>query len=116
MGDRFYLCDNQILCEYDYEERLIFANLATPGCHPPIPAPSNDHPQTINPELEESENSSRQNRQIADDPRPPAVGEKSPALERDSPANPVDNRRPHHDGSSSGYGSPDSGSGLIDEG
>lgn len=36
MGDRFYLCDNQILCEYDYEERLIFANLATSsGCHPP---------------------------------------------------------------------------------
>ena len=25
MGDRFYLCDNQILCEYDYEERLVFA-------------------------------------------------------------------------------------------
>ena len=28
VGDRFYLCDNQILCEYDYEERLVFANLA----------------------------------------------------------------------------------------
>ena len=28
MGDRFYLCDNQILCEYDYEERLVFSNLA----------------------------------------------------------------------------------------
>ena len=31
MGDKFYLIDNQILCEYDYEERLIFANLAGPG-------------------------------------------------------------------------------------
>lgn len=28
MGDRFYLCDNKILCEYDYEERLVFASMA----------------------------------------------------------------------------------------
>ncbi|GLH05033.1 LIM/homeobox protein Awh [Gryllus bimaculatus] len=27
VGDRFYLCDNKILCEYDYEERLVFANM-----------------------------------------------------------------------------------------
>ncbi|GAB6025995.1 hypothetical protein CHUAL_011961 [Chamberlinius hualienensis] len=27
VGDRFYLCDNQILCEYDYEERMVFANM-----------------------------------------------------------------------------------------
>ncbi|KYN10520.1 Rhombotin-1 [Trachymyrmex cornetzi] len=32
VGDRFYLCDNKILCEYDYEERLGFANMAL---HPP---------------------------------------------------------------------------------
>lgn len=32
VGDRFYLCDNKILCEYDYEERLVFANMAL---HPP---------------------------------------------------------------------------------
>ncbi|XP_071452967.1 LIM domain only protein 3-like [Hetaerina americana] len=31
VGDRFYLCDNKILCEYDYEERLVFANMA---CNP----------------------------------------------------------------------------------
>jgi len=23
VGDKFYLCDNKILCEYDYEERLL---------------------------------------------------------------------------------------------
>ena len=23
VGDRYYLCDNKILCEYDYEERLV---------------------------------------------------------------------------------------------
>lgn len=28
MGDRFYLCENKILCEYDYEERLVFASMA----------------------------------------------------------------------------------------
>lgn len=27
VGDRFYLCDNKILCEYDYEERMVFANM-----------------------------------------------------------------------------------------
>lgn len=27
VGDRFYLCENKILCEYDYEERLVFANM-----------------------------------------------------------------------------------------
>lgn len=32
VGDRFYLCENKILCEYDYEERLVFANMAF---HPP---------------------------------------------------------------------------------
>lgn len=28
MGDRFYLCDNKILCEYDYEERMVFASMS----------------------------------------------------------------------------------------
>lgn len=28
VGDRFFLSDNKILCEYDYEERMVFANLA----------------------------------------------------------------------------------------
>lgn len=27
VGDRFYLCENKILCEYDYEERLVFASI-----------------------------------------------------------------------------------------
>ncbi|ODN02321.1 Rhombotin-1, partial [Orchesella cincta] len=32
VGDRFYLCENKILCEYDYEERMVFANMAcSPG-------------------------------------------------------------------------------------
>lgn len=28
MGDRFYLCDGKILCQYDYDERVAFAQLA----------------------------------------------------------------------------------------
>lgn len=27
VGDRFYLFDNKVLCEYDYEERVLFATL-----------------------------------------------------------------------------------------
>ncbi|BFZ16043.1 hypothetical protein BsWGS_19082 [Bradybaena similaris] len=29
VGDRFYLADNKILCEFDYEERMMFANLGS---------------------------------------------------------------------------------------
>jgi len=28
VGDRYYLLNNQILCEYDYEERLVYSNHA----------------------------------------------------------------------------------------
>lgn len=28
VGDRFYLCDSKILCEYDYEERRTFLEAA----------------------------------------------------------------------------------------
>ncbi|XP_044730423.1 LIM/homeobox protein Lhx3-like [Chrysoperla carnea] len=28
VGDRFYLCENKVLCEYDYGERLVFANMS----------------------------------------------------------------------------------------
>merc|ERR1712117_859564 len=28
IGDKFYLCDNKILCEYDYEERMVFARMS----------------------------------------------------------------------------------------
>ncbi|XP_029041620.1 LIM domain only protein 3 isoform X2 [Osmia lignaria lignaria] len=55
VGDRFYLCENKILCEYDYEERLAFANMSlqTPASLayikrqlPPTPTPpgQNMHP------------------------------------------------------------------------
>ncbi|XP_044731305.1 LIM/homeobox protein Lhx1-like [Chrysoperla carnea] len=54
VGDRFYLCENKILCEYDYEERLVFANMAyNPSSlahikrqtnNLPPPPPSNLHP------------------------------------------------------------------------
>ncbi|KAL8574297.1 hypothetical protein ACOMHN_062975 [Nucella lapillus] len=40
VGDRFYLCDNKILCEADYEERMMFANLGGPApSFPPYTSP-----------------------------------------------------------------------------
>lgn len=51
VGDRFYLCENKILCEYDYEERLVFsqmvyspstvAHLKRQTSHLPPAAPNN---------------------------------------------------------------------------
>ncbi|XP_035708534.1 uncharacterized protein LOC110851160 isoform X2 [Folsomia candida] len=29
VGDRFYLCENKILCEYDYQEVMVFANMTS---------------------------------------------------------------------------------------
>ncbi|XP_059154411.1 rhombotin-1-like isoform X3 [Physella acuta] len=37
VGDRFYLADNKILCEFDYEERMMFANLGSNMSHSGIP-------------------------------------------------------------------------------
>ncbi|KAK6973100.1 LIM domain only protein 3 [Biomphalaria glabrata] len=37
VGDRFYLADNKILCEFDYEERMMFANLGPPMSHTGLP-------------------------------------------------------------------------------
>lgn len=39
VGDRFYLCENKILCEYDYEERLVFASMAN---HPMLKRQANN--------------------------------------------------------------------------
>lgn len=39
VGDRFYLCENKILCEYDYEERLVFASI---GNHPMLKRHANN--------------------------------------------------------------------------
>lgn len=43
VGDRFYLCENKILCEYDYEERLVFATMAN---HPMLKRHANNISQT----------------------------------------------------------------------
>lgn len=53
MGDKFYLCNDKILCEYDYEERLVFAsmsynysNIAHIKRHTQNVIPSTKHPQS----------------------------------------------------------------------
>ncbi|XP_046671741.1 LIM domain only protein 3-like isoform X1 [Homalodisca vitripennis] len=48
VGDRFYLCENKILCEYDYEERLVFANMAY---NPPSIAQLKRHTSHLPPPL-----------------------------------------------------------------
>ncbi|GFR96493.1 rhombotin-1 [Elysia marginata] len=40
VGDRFYLADNKILCEFDYEERMMFANLNGGASHPATNIPN----------------------------------------------------------------------------
>lgn len=59
VGDKFYLCDNKILCEYDYEERLVFASMANhpilkrnatvnlPGTPPSLPSIPTSVPSPI---------------------------------------------------------------------
>ncbi|KAK5643955.1 hypothetical protein RI129_007800 [Pyrocoelia pectoralis] len=97
VGDRFYLCDNKILCEYDYEERLVFANMAyNPSSLAHIRRqvsnlqPAGDNLTGIrHPSLLTS---------------PPCYSEKNSAL--GVPQRPPSNN--HRDDGSSGYGSPDS--------
>ena len=49
VGDRFYLCDNKILCEYDYEERMVFANMnVNQQSVPPIKRQANGLPLNNN--------------------------------------------------------------------
>ncbi|OQR66750.1 insulin enhancer protein isl-1-like [Tropilaelaps mercedesae] len=51
VGDRFFLYENRILCEYDYEERMVFSQMGAYGClqgGPPMQPPghvqSGGHP------------------------------------------------------------------------
>lgn len=138
VGDRFYLCDNQILCEYDYEERLIFANLAANPGHPaqfrgapppppPPPAPPSSHQQPTHPGGDSGrassvpEESSSSNRYAGLGPDGCWTSKQQNvviAIKPDEvvPVHPhQQNGGTTEDASSSGYGSPDSG-GLIDEG
>ncbi|KAE8744216.1 hypothetical protein FOCC_FOCC009136 [Frankliniella occidentalis] len=43
VGDRFYLCENKILCEYDYEERMVFANMSQQTSLPPLKRQANNN-------------------------------------------------------------------------
>lgn len=65
VGDKFYLCDNKILCEYDYEERLVFASMANhpilkrhasgslPGT-PPTSIPNNNIPTSVSSPIQQN--------------------------------------------------------------
>ncbi|XP_044749394.1 LIM domain only protein 3-like isoform X1 [Coccinella septempunctata] len=86
VGDRFYLCENKILCEYDYEERLVFANMAynpPPLSHlkrqtsiPPTPLPNhliNGHRTPLPPS-----NGDHNNNMSGNGPLPPSSMANSP--------------------------------------
>ncbi|CAH1159688.1 unnamed protein product [Phaedon cochleariae] len=108
VGDRFYLCENKILCEYDYEERLVFANMAynpsslahirrqVSNLQPPPAPPDNGRIVT-------SPSSCYSEKSLDAEARPPAPPR--PPTSHDSA-----HLTPAHRGDdvSSGYGSPDS--------
>jgi len=96
VGDRFYLAENRILCEYDYEERMIFANMSSNS------TASLAHIQRRVTDIQSGNGAVGHNGQAG----------RSNAHPHGASFHPLDGRRAKHgspsDGSSSGYGSPDS--------
>ncbi|KAF0297518.1 Rhombotin-1 [Amphibalanus amphitrite] len=101
VGDRFYLCEGKILCEYDYEERRVFASL-------PYTADSLDH---IKRQVNNLQADSRQPGQPQQSQPQQRCGRRAGAG-RPLPAaalhSPLTARPAAGDDASSGYGSPDS--------
>ncbi|XP_074025944.1 uncharacterized protein isoform X1 [Leptinotarsa decemlineata] len=119
VGDRFYLCENKILCEYDYEERLVFANMAyNPSSLAHIrrqvsnlQPPAGDNPTALNGRIVNSPSCySEKNLDMALPPGPQrlptSLGEAHFPPSHRGEANLTPNHR--GDDGSSGYGSPDS--------
>ncbi|XP_064480452.1 LIM domain transcription factor LMO4.1-like [Ornithodoros turicata] len=112
VGDRFYLFDNKILCEYDYEERLSFH-------HVPFPGHNNNTPNSTNANHSNNVNSS--NPAVPSNTpggRPangtPPVGPNTGGGLQGLKRHALDNRSLQtQDDASSGYGSPDS---LLSDG
>ncbi|XP_063233269.1 uncharacterized protein LOC134537016 isoform X3 [Bacillus rossius redtenbacheri] len=96
VGDRFYLCDNKILCEYDYEERLVFANMAY---NPSSLAHIRRQVSNLQPAGDHLSGRG------GDPPPRLAAAPGADKLTRGCPGAPQQGR----DDGSSGYGSPDSG-------
>lgn len=122
VGDRFYLCDGRILCEYDYEERRMFAafpqsqgsldhikrqvnNIQNEPCtDPTLPITadttgSSTQPRSRRPQQQQQQTRRRQQRRCG----PGADDRPGPAALYSAMTS-----RPTGDDASSGYGSPDS--------
>ncbi|CAG9860138.1 unnamed protein product [Phyllotreta striolata] len=127
VGDRFYLCENKILCEYDYEERLVFANMAyNPSSLAHIrrqvnslQPPAGGNPTTLNDGRLVTNSPSCYSEKNSDTAPPPHVPLRQPISLGELPMHhhqltASHNQMlsaPHHlrgDDGSSGYGSPDS--------
>ncbi|KAM7292114.1 LIM domain only protein 3 [Ixodes scapularis] len=97
VGDRFYLHDNRILCEYDYEERALMA-----GVPPPFYAGANPQAATHPAPVKRQQQQHQQQQQLH-----------QPHLQQPQPQPPHQPQQrsveePARDDRSSGYGSGDS--------
>ena len=61
VGDRFYLCDNKILCENDYEDRLLMQNGIQPRSLQQHNHNNNNLHESINHNLKSEKSSKRLN-------------------------------------------------------
>ncbi|EEC17348.1 rhombotin, putative, partial [Ixodes scapularis] len=118
VGDRFYLFDNKILCEYDYEERLSFQNVPFPGHTPSSNANSNNgssggnNPSSGNPSGSRDGNASNNAGSNAGGPPTSGTSPGSNATLQRLKRHTLDHMAVQDD-ASSGYGSPDS---LLSDG
>lgn len=116
VGDRFYLCDNQILCEYDYEEGALFGSgdlnqVGRGGAGSPSFVVFQQRPsaqqEVGHPKAGQRVPEQQPGGPLTSSPRCPSPGDR-PQPRQQQPE--------QGDASSSGYGSPDSSGGLVDEG
>ncbi|KAL7021318.1 hypothetical protein ACKWTF_011840 [Chironomus riparius] len=99
VGDKYYLCDNKILCPYDYEERLVFAGLAD---NPTNLAHMKRQLNNLQPVTESRNNSMPTTSSLARF----GPNEHEHATTNDSSIS-IHRIRPDRDDASSGYDSPD---------
>ncbi|XP_050039100.1 uncharacterized protein [Dermacentor andersoni] len=130
VGDRFYLHDNRILCEYDYEERALMAGVPPPfyatgpggAGGPGGLAAALSHQQANNPlpvkrqgQQQQQQQQTPQQQTAMSQPQPPSQQQPQPQQQQQQQPQPQPpQQQPHsvdeptRDDRSSGYGSGDS--------
>ncbi|KAH7969927.1 LIM/homeobox protein Lhx9 [Rhipicephalus sanguineus] len=126
VGDRFYLHDNRILCEYDYEERALMAGVPPPfyatgpggaGGGPGGLAAALSHQQANNPlpvkrpgQQQQQQQQQAPQQAVMSQPQPPSQQQQQQQQQPPQPPQqqPHSVDEPTRDDRSSGYGSGDS--------